>query len=605
VAIKEDITQRKLAELVIQKAKSRLEVLHELDKAILESQSVETITAEALDRLENLSQPRRITLALVSEEEGWAHVYSRGLKADEVGSGMKVPAVDAFPSLKMLKAGKVVEMKRLESLKGLSESLKCLLENGIKSAVSIPIRMGKRMMGSLSMAFDIPEGFTRDDIELGKEIADTLAIALEQTRIKQNLLEHARQLEKSLTELEHINALGMSIGTSMDVNQMAQKAVDEISKSLKPDVVLFYLKEDQRLRLIASANASIHFSFMGEELHPVGECLCGHVATNGQPLYSVNINDDLRCTMNNCKNAGIKSFAGIPLFAEGKLIGVLGLGFIKQQHFADIKSFIETMAAETAMGLQNVLLLDELRKHQEELEQRVADRTNDLVMANKELESFAYSVSHDLRAPLRAISGFSDIIVESYQKSMNKDALELFGYIRESAKNMSQLILDLLKFSRLIQSKGNRQEIDLKYLLEETLRNLDKEIKEQQAKIELPADYPLLTSDRTLLGQIMQNLVQNAITYHKPDTPPLIQIQIEETDNTVVLRVQDNGIGIAEEHQQKIFDVFQRLHKQEEYPGTGIGLALVKKAVSKLDGRIWLESTPGQGTTFFVELPKE
>jgi len=291
--------------------------------------------------------------------------------------------------------------------------------------------------------------------------------------------------------------------------------------------------------------------------------------------------------------------------AEEEVIGVLGLGFFETQNFDKRHSFIETMAAETAMGLQNVLLLEALRKHEAELEQTVAKRTNELLVANKELESFAYSVSHDLRAPLRAISGFSEIIMETHRDSMDEEALKLFQYIRESATNMSQLILDLLKFSRLIQSKGKRESVDLKQLLNETIRNLDEEMKAQKAKIELPDTFPALNSDHTLLNQILQNLIQNAITYHKPGEPPLIQIQFDETEKTVTLAVRDHGIGIAKVHQQKIFEVFQRLHKQDDYPGTGIGLALVKKAVSKLGGRIWLESVPDEGTTFFVELPKE
>jgi len=431
VGIKEDITEKKKADTALKYSYSRLEVLHTLDNAILESRSVMDMVSAVLQRLGQISPAKRLSIALFSEDFKWATIYSSGLLGKEIGGGIQVPSEAAFLEMDTLREGKVVELRNMVSIKNMGDTLKKIVQSGIRSLFNIPIGKGDKLMGSINFGFEIPDAFSQDDVETGREIADTLAIAFEKMSLQ-------KELEKYTNELEH----------------------------------------------------------------------------------------------------------------------------------------------------------------------RVAERTQDLLMANKELESFAYSVSHDLRAPLRAISGFSDIIVNTYQDSMDKDAIKMFQYIRESATNMSQMIQDLLKFSRMIQSTGNREAIDLKYLLEVVIRDLDKEIREQQAVIEFPESYPLLNSDKTLLKQIYQNLIQNAIIYHRPGVPPLIKLDIIEEDEILILSVSDNGIGIAGEHQQKIFEVFKRLHKQEEYSGTGIGLALVKKAVSKLDGRIRLESVPGEGTSFYIELPK-
>ncbi|MBE0651283.1 MAG: hypothetical protein IH595_10635 [Bacteroidales bacterium] len=246
---------------------------------------------------------------------------------------------------------------------------------------------------------------------------------------------------------------------------------------------------------------------------------------------------------------------------------------------------------------------DQLKIKVLELEKKLAERTSELQNARNELETFTYSVSHDLRAPLRAIMGFSEIISERYLNSFNEEAIQYFNFIREASENLGSLIDDLLKLSRLLQFKQKKELVDIEIIVNNVLKNLSEEIKEQKATIKLPEYIPSCKTSRFLLEQILHNLLHNALIYHKMDENPVVDISLKKDRKNITVAVKDNGIGIPEMFHEKIFNVFQRLHSQEEFPGTGIGLAIVKKAVEKLEGEVFVSSQPGFGATFTVILP--
>jgi PAS domain S-box-containing protein len=239
-----------------------------------------------------------------------------------------------------------------------------------------------------------------------------------------------------------------------------------------------------------------------------------------------------------------------------------------------------------------------------ELEQRVNQRTEQLRLKNLDLEEFSFSISHDLRAPLRAMTGYSRILLDEYNTNLDENGQRMLGYVITASQRMNQMIEDLLNYSRLGRQSIVMQKINVKQAITTALSDLSAQIQESHAAILTPSidDHLEFWGDPTLIQQILSNLIGNAIVYTRPDTNPEIEIEIEPQEKWIYLRIKDHGIGIEEKYFGKIFNIFQRLHTEEEYPGSGIGLALVKKAVERLDGDITVESTVDRGSSFCVKL---
>jgi len=229
----------------------------------------------------------------------------------------------------------------------------------------------------------------------------------------------------------------------------------------------------------------------------------------------------------------------------------------------------------------------------EELEKRVKERT-------EEIESFSYSVSHDLRAPLRAVHGYSKILEEDYKDILDTEGKRLLGEVQHNAKKMGVLIDDLLSFSRLGRKEVEKSFIDMNKLIEVALKEIDQNI--HNAEIIYEDIHPAM-ADYALILHVMINLLSNAVKYSSKKDKPLVKIQSRAGNGEVLYTICDNGVGFEMEYVHKLFGVFQRLHSSEEFPGTGVGLAIVQRIIHKHKGRIWAESKPGEGATFYFTLP--
>jgi len=246
---------------------------------------------------------------------------------------------------------------------------------------------------------------------------------------------------------------------------------------------------------------------------------------------------------------------------------------------------------------------EELRRLNAELERRVEERTVELKEINSGLEAFSSQVSHDLRDPLQAIAGFAAVLQEKYGAQLDAAGQDYARRIVAAADRMGQLITDLLAYSRVSHDQIELQSIDLDRLLAELLHQMAPEIAALRAQVSVAPALPAVRAHERALRQVLTNLLNNAFKFTAPGVPPEVAIRTERRADRVRIWVCDRGIGIAPEFQPKLSQVFVRLHGTDRYPGTGLGLAIVRKSLDRMNGCWGVESTPGRGSSFWVELP--
>jgi signal transduction histidine kinase len=244
-----------------------------------------------------------------------------------------------------------------------------------------------------------------------------------------------------------------------------------------------------------------------------------------------------------------------------------------------------------------------LRQAQEDLEEKVAQRTAELEYANRELESFSYSVSHDLKTPLRAIQGFSRMLAGEHAAQLDTEGHRLLTVITENTKLMHALVDDLLALARLGRKEIRKVPVNLSSLSGQIFGQLRDQAPKRDVRFSI-GDLPPALGDPSLLNQVLENLFSNAIKYTKPRETARIELSGREDGNETVYSVKDNGVGFDQRYAEKLFGVFQRLHGTAEYEGTGVGLAIVQRIIHRHGGRVWAEGKVGAGATFSFALPK-
>ncbi|HEX7004295.1 MAG TPA: PAS domain S-box protein [Trueperaceae bacterium] len=299
----------------------------------------------------------------------------------------------------------------------------------------------------------------------------------------------------------------------------------------------------------------------------------------------------------------LNSHLAVPVVPRsGKALGVLFFGDERPGVFDEqLEQVIAAIGSHAATAIDNALLYEEARELNESLEEKVEQRTADLNALNQELETFNYSVAHDLRGSLRGIDGFSSLILEESGDELSDTTRRYLNRVRAGAQRMGQLLDNLLELSRLMRAEVLRQHFDLHSMARSIIEDLREWEPEREVEVVI-ADCPLLVGDPGLMRIAMENLLGNAWKFSRHRSPARIEVGCEERDGNVVYYVRDNGIGFDDRFEDKLFEPFQRLHAPDAFEGTGIGLANTKRIIDKHGGRIWATSAPDQGATFYFTL---
>ncbi len=342
-----------------------------------------------------------------------------------------------------------------------------------------------------------------------------------------------------------------------------------------------------------------------------GEGAAGVVAQSGLPLVVGQLYTPTPAGARPDVSLGGSGSITAPMIWGGRVTGVLQVVFSRPTPRFDATAvdLLTLFANHSAIALANAQLYEQVQAHAAALEQRVAERTAELQEIIAGLESFSYMVSHDLQAPLQIIMGYAELIVmlgggESIQDTTSpvSESVEFARLISTGASRMAELIRDLLTYSQLSRTELELEPVALADCLAEVRRELDVVLRERGAAVEVQGELPIVHGQRTVLKQVLTNLIGNATKYVAPGVAPRVLVRAEiRPPGAVRVWIEDNGIGVAPEDRERIFRPFERAHASE-YAGTGIGLAIVRKGTERMGGRVGLESLPGYGSRFWIEL---
>ena len=399
--------------------------------------------------------------------------------------------------------------------------------------------------------------------------------ALRRSNARLNLLaENAVELLRSESPQQTVNALCRKLLEFLDCQ-----------------VFFNYLVDEAKGKLHLNACWGIPAEEMSKvEWLDFGVAVCGCVARDGCRIVAENIpaTPDPRTEL--VKSFGVQAYACHPLIAQGRVLGTLSFGTRHRARFTeDELSLMKAVADQVAMALER-------RQAQAEL----VRMAKELLDSNAELQQFAYVASHDLQEPLRAVAGYISLIEERFRDKLDEKGRQHVAGAIEGAERMHALINDLLELSRVGSRAKAFQATDLNAVLDVALHNLGPRIRECGATVTRDS-LPMLEVDGSQITLLFQNLISNALKFHS-DRPPEIRITARPQSGHWLFAVADNGIGIESQYFERIFQIFQRLHTRKRYPGTGIGLAICKKIVERHGGRLWVESEPGIGSTFYFTL---
>ncbi|GFE70154.1 CHASE3 domain-containing protein [Chroococcus sp. FPU101] len=560
----------------VRRSSQRLSVLHQIDQAILASETDETLVSNALTQLQPIVIYQQAFVAVFDLEAQTAQILAGNSQTGELIPLQGTQLMIADFALEQILLREIRYSADLASQESLPSLLMQLRSHGFCSCLCVPLLVENRLIGELNLAATQTDAFNLEAQNIAREVSAQLAIALQQSRLRQQLQNELKERQLAEIELREQEQLFRSTFNQAAVG-IAHVSPD--GQWLRVNQKLCEIVGYTREELLQLTFQDITYpDDLDLDLTYVQQMLANEI-----PTYAMEkryIRKDHSLIWINLTVALLRDNNGQPKY----FISVI-------EYISDRKQ------VEEALRQLNITL-----------EQRVTERTAQIEEKNQELEAFTYSVSHDLRAPLRTMQGFAQALLEDCGSQLEDFCRGYIDSIIDDAFQMNMLISDLLAYSRLTRTQINLRPTALDEVISEALKQLAGQIQEHQAQIRVATPLPVVIAHRPTLIQAIVNLISNGIKFVEPNIQPQIDIfATTERHNDqywIQLSIVDNAIGIAPEHQERVFRVFERLHGAESYPGTGIGLAIVRKGLERMGGQVGIVSQLGQGSRFWLSLPK-
>jgi PAS domain S-box-containing protein len=420
---------------------------------------------------------------------------------------------------------------------------------------------------------------------------------------KNQLQESQKAAREQAEQLRILHEISRAISDLTDLNTCLRRIFEQMQSAIPLDAFVVTLYDE--------ATNSVSFpltyddgEFWQEEPTPLPEkSFIGQVIATRQPILRRNLIPPKEYETLGNKSKISASFIAAPMLQKDKVIGAVAIHSYSPETYTESDLTLLTGAsAQIGIALENARLYDEIRALNADLENRVQARTAELEQANQELSSFAYTISHDLRAPLRGIHGLSHILQEEHGRQLPPEASAYIRRIQGNARQMGQLIDDLLLFTHLGQQPVHKSALNMQEIFATVLDDILQDITHpvQVDMLDMPPAY----GSRALIREAITNLLSNAIKFTSGVPQAIIQLGAEETpEHEWAYFIKDNGVGFDMNYHAKLFGIFQRLHRQDEFEGTGVGLAIVRRIIERHGGKVWAKSEVGKGATFYFTLP--
>ncbi|MDR3625183.1 MAG: PAS domain S-box protein [Ignavibacteriaceae bacterium] len=476
---------------------------------------------------------------------------------------------------------------------------------------------GSRINVSISIS-PIKDNFKRiiGASTIARDITKIKIIEAERDMLLKNEINLREKAEKGQERLAFLSEASKILSSSLDY-EITLASIAGISVPFVSDwCAIDLINQDKKLKRVAVVHSDARKKYYADQLQQVFDNV-NLEATNvykairtGKSVFIPEITPEY---FNNkevnieflslLKTLGLSSLIIVPLKYMDKIFGAITMVMMESNrtYKEEDLTFAEEIAYRAAIAIENAALYNASLSMNTELEKRVKQRTEQLEAVNNELETFSYSVSHDLKAPLRAIEGFSRVLLEEHSNQMDEEAKRLFNIVVSNTAHMSRLIEDLLEFSRVTRINMNKVKVDMMKMAGKVFDELKSFENNRNISLSIddlcPAD-----GDPALLKQVWINLIANAIKFTRPRDTAIIRIGNKVEDGNRIYFIKDNGVGFDMKYSQNLFGVFQRLHKYKDFEGTGVGLALVERIIKRHGGKIWADSKLDEGASFYFTL---